>query len=73
MANYALLVGIKNGKRELIEDGPPVEIRRKFKTITAEDGYESVAVLDKQLGQVRNRAFVKLVAKKKAKKKAVST
>lgn len=69
MANYALLIGIKDGKRELIEDGQPVEIRRKFKTITAEYGFDSVAVLDKQQGQIRNRAFVKKAAKKKAAKK----
>ena len=70
MANYALLIGTKNGKRELIEDGQPVAIRRKFKTITAEDGFDSIAVLDKQMGQIRNRAFAKKLVAKPAKKTA---
>jgi len=70
MANYALLIGVKNGKRELIEDGQPVAIRRKFKTITAQDGFDSIAVLDKQMGQIRNRAFAKKLATKPAKKTA---
>jgi hypothetical protein len=70
MASYALLIGTKAGKRSLIQDGQPVEIRRKFKDITAADGFDSVAVVDKHLGQIRQRKFVKPVAKKAVKKTA---
>jgi hypothetical protein len=45
--NYALLIGTKNGKREIVDDGKPVEIRRKFKDMTAKDGFDTVVVLDK--------------------------
>lgn len=67
--NYALLIGTKNGKREIINDGSPVAVRREFKTITAEDGYEMIEVLQKDLGLTRKRRFVKLEAAKKVAKK----
>lgn len=70
MASYALLIGTKAGKTTLIEKGQPVEIRRQFKTITAKDGYDHVAVVDKHQGQIRSRKFVKVPAAKKAAKKA---
>lgn len=70
MASYALLIGIKNGKRELIEDGQPVEIRRKFKTVTEADGYESIAVLDKHQGQIRSKKFAVKTKTEPATKKA---
>ncbi len=69
MANYALLLGTKSGKRELIEDGQPVDIRRKFKTITAEDGFEVVEVVDKHQGRIRHKRFAKVA--KPAPKKSV--
>lgn len=69
MASYALLVGTKAGKRTLIADGQPVEIRRQFKTITAEDGFEKVEVVDKHQGQIRSRKFVKVAPAKKSAKK----
>ena len=69
MASYALLIGTKAGKRTLIADGQPVEIRRKFKTITAEDGFEKVEVVDKHQGQIRSRKFVKVAPAKKVAKK----
>ena len=59
MANYALLIGTKSGKRELVEDGQPVDIRRKFKTMTAEDGFEVVEVVDKHQGRIRHKRFAK--------------
>ena len=68
MANYALLIGTKAGKLTLINNGQPVEIRREFKDISAKDGYESVEVVEKHLGRTRQKKFVKLVAKKAAKK-----
>ena len=44
MANYALLLGTKADKTTLIEKGQPVEIRRKFKDITAADGFDTIEV-----------------------------
>ena len=72
MASYSLLIGTKAGKRTLIEDGQPVEIRRKFKDITAKDGYDQVEVVDKNLGRIRSRKFVKAVTAKKAAKKSAT-
>ena len=70
--NYALLIGTKNGKREIINDGVPVEIRRQFKGVTADDGYELVEVLQKDLGVTRKRKFIKAPAAKKSAKKAAN-
>ena len=68
--NYALLIGTKNGKREIINDGNPVDIRREFKGVTANDGYESVEVLQKYNGLTQRRKFVKVKPAKKAAKKS---
>jgi len=68
--NYALLIGTKNGKREIVSEGAPVAVRREFKTMTAADGYELVEVIQKDLGLTRKRKFVKKPAAKKAAKKA---
>jgi len=68
MANYALLLGTKAGKTTLIEKGQPVEIRRQFKDMKASDGFDSIEVVDKHLGQIRQRKFVKPATKKAAKK-----
>ena len=75
MANYALLIGTKAGKRELVEDGQPVDIRRKFKTMTAEDGFEVVEVVDKHQGRIRHKRFTKVAkpAPKKSVKKATKS
>ena len=70
MANYALLLGTKADKTTLIQKGQPVEIRRQFKDMTATDGFDTIEVVDKHLGQIRLRKFVKPVAKKAAKKAA---
>ena len=69
MANYALLIGTKAGKRSLIADGKPVEIRRKFKDITLKDGFEIVEVIDKHQGRIRQRKFAKAAPAKKSAKK----
>jgi hypothetical protein len=70
MANYALLIGTKNGKREIISDGNPVEVRRQFKDVTAKAGFELVEVMQKDVGLTRKRKFVvKPAAKKPARKK----
>jgi hypothetical protein len=68
--NYALLIGTKNGKREIINDGNPVAIRREFKGVTAKDGFDLVEVLQKDSGLTRKRRFAKKPAAKKAAKKA---
>ena len=47
-----------------------MEIRRQFKDMTAADGFDTIEVVDKHLGQIRLRKFVKPVAKKAAKKAA---
>lgn len=70
MAAYALLIGTKNGKRTLITDGPPAEVRRLFKTSTDGEGYESLEVIESTVGRTRRRGFPKAVqpvAKKTAK------
>jgi len=75
MANYALLIGTKAGKRELVEDGQPVDIRRKFKTMTADDGFEVVEVVDKHQGRIRHKRFAEVAkpAPKKSVKKATKS
>tara|TARA_R110000772_G_scaffold92654_1_gene189622 strand:+ start:201 stop:416 length:216 start_codon:yes stop_codon:yes gene_type:complete len=68
--NYALLIGTKNSKREIITDGSPVEVRRLFKEVTAKDGFDMVEVMQKDSGVTRHRRFAKVAAKKAAKKSA---
>lgn len=60
MAAFALLLGTKKGKREILADGSPVEIRRLFKSATAGDGYELIEVMESTVGRTRRRAFPKL-------------
>ena len=71
MAAYAFLIGTKNGKREIVADGGPAEIRRLFKSATSGDGYEMLEVLESTVGRTRRRAFpkVSVPAKKQAKSK----
>ncbi len=70
MANYSLILGSKGDKKTLVDYGQPVEIRRKFKDLTAADGFDTVEVIDKHLGRIRFKKFVKPVAAKKAAKKS---
>ncbi len=70
MASYALLIGTNGDKRTLVDHGQPVEIRRKFKDVTAKDGFELVEVIDKNIGRVRQRRFVKGLPEKAVKKAA---
>lgn len=60
MAAFALLIGTKKGKREIVADGSPVEIRKLFKSATPGDGYELIEVLESTVGRTRRRAFPKL-------------
>jgi len=66
MAGYALLIGTKGDKRELVLDGDPREIRKEFK---ASDGmgFDQLEVIETGNGRTRSRKFVK-PAKKAAKK-----
>ena len=56
MAAYALLIGTKGGKRSLILDGNPMEVRRLFKTSDGE-GFESLEVIESTIGRTRKRQF----------------
>lgn len=68
MASYSLLIGTNGDKRTLIASGQPALIRRQFKDVNADDGFELVEVVDKHQGRIRHRRFAKPVAKKAAKK-----
>lgn len=71
MAAYGLLIGTKDGKRVLVEDGDPREIRSRFKHSDGE-GFDKLEVIETSTGRVRQRQFAKAkkVAKKAAKKAA---
>lgn len=72
MAAYALLIGTKNGKRTLIADGGPLEIRKRFKGSDGE-GFELLEVLESTVGRTRRRGFKsKEAAKPVAKKQAAN-
>lgn len=66
MAGYALLIGTKDGKRELVIDGDPRDIRKEFKTNDGM-GFDKLEVVETASGRTRSRRFVK-TAKKAAKK-----
>lgn len=67
---YALLIGTKNGKRQLINDGAPVEVRKEFKSMTAKDGFDLLEVIENRRGVTRRRKFMKDSPAKKPAKKA---
>jgi hypothetical protein len=73
MAAYALLIGIKDGKKHLVIDGSPVEVRKLFKNSDGE-GFEQLDVIESGVGRSRSRKFLKkqaeVIAKKQAKKAA---
>jgi hypothetical protein len=77
MAAYALLIGTKGGKRSLVLDGNPLEIRRLFKTSDGE-GFETLEVIESTVGRTRKRQFKakqdggESIAKKAAKKSSKS-
>jgi hypothetical protein len=56
MAAYALLIGTKSGKRSLVIDGNPVDVRRLFKTSDGE-GFETLEVIETGAGRTRKRQF----------------
>jgi len=58
MSQVALYIGIKNGIRQLIEEGDPRDIRHKFKHSDGE-GFEALEVFESTVGRSRRRVFVK--------------
>jgi hypothetical protein len=70
MAAYALLIGTNDGKRSLVADGNPVDIRKQFKTSDGE-GFDKLEVIESGIGRTRSRQFLKKkLAKPKPAKKA---
>lgn len=59
MAQVALLIGVKDGKRELIGQGDPREIRRKFKHSQDGEGFDEWEVFESTVGRSRRKRFVK--------------
>lgn len=59
MAQVALLIGVKSGKRELIDQGDPREIRRKFKLSQDGEGFDEWEVFESTVGRSRRKRFVK--------------
>jgi hypothetical protein len=58
MAQIALYIGIKDGKRQLIEEGDPRDIRHRFKHSDGE-GFDALEVFESTVGRSRRRVFVK--------------
>lgn len=58
MAAYALLIGIKDGKKSLVIDGSPVEVRKFFKHSNGE-GFDQLEVIESGAGRSRSKKFVK--------------
>lgn len=58
MSQVALYIGIKNGQRQLIEEGDPRDIRHKFKHSDG-DGFDALEVFESTVGRSRRRVFVK--------------
>jgi hypothetical protein len=72
MAAFALLIGTKNGKRTLLADGGPLEVRRLFKDSNGE-GQDLLEVIESTTGRTRRRGFkAKEAAKPLAKKQAAN-
>lgn len=70
MASYALLIGTKDGKRSLVADGSPPEVRKQFKHSDGE-GFDRLEVIETGVGKTRQRQFFKKPsAAPKAAKKA---
>jgi hypothetical protein len=56
MAQVALYIGIKNGKRQLIEEGDPRTIRSKFK-LSDGDGFDVLEVFESAVGRSKRKTF----------------
>lgn len=59
MAQNALLLGVKDGKRTIIDEGDPRDIRVKFKTATNGQGFEAWEVYESSMGRTRKKTWVK--------------
>lgn len=58
MSAYALLIGIKDGKKSLVIDGSPVEVRKFFKHSDGE-GFDQLDVVESGVGRSRSKKFIK--------------
>jgi hypothetical protein len=56
MAQVALYIGTKNGKRQLIEEGDPRTIRSKFK-LSDGDGFDVLEVFESAVGRSKRKTF----------------
>jgi hypothetical protein len=56
MAQVALYIGTKNGKRQLIEEGDPRTIRSKFK-LSDGDGFDVLEVFESAVGRSKCKTF----------------
>jgi len=54
MAQVALYIGTKNGKRQLIEEGDPRTIRSKFK-LSDGDGFDVLEVFESAVGRSKRK------------------
>lgn len=59
MAQTALLLGVKDGKRSIIDQGDPRDVRVKFKTATSGQGFDSWEVYESSNGRTRQKSWVK--------------
>jgi hypothetical protein len=56
MSQFALLLGTKNGKRTVIAEGDPRDIRAQFKHSDG-GGFDVLEVLESGVGRSRRRQF----------------
>ena len=53
----ALLLGVKNGKRTIIEQGDPREIRKLFKLADDGQGFDQWEVFESSAGRTRKKTW----------------
>jgi hypothetical protein len=58
MAQVALFIGVKNGVREIIDQGDPRDMRVKFKTSPDGMGFDYLEVFESTVGRSRRRSFL---------------
>jgi len=59
MAQIALLLGVKNGNRTIIDQGDPRVIRVKFKTAESGEGFDAWEVIESTVGRTRKKTWNK--------------
>jgi hypothetical protein len=58
MAQIALFIGVKDGVREIIDQGDPRDMRIKFKTSPDGLGFDTLEVFESTVGRSRRRSFL---------------